>query len=293
MLAKRVAPLASLFLSACATTLSTMDTARPTPVGHVRANAAMGIYLPASPISTAMDAGKQALEKLHSNGSVKVTPQEAGDIYEAAVALALMPPSVLQEFMVRTGVLEDMDVGLRVATTALRLDAKYRFFESVDGSTSRHASVGFGVSKYLFKGPVFDTLDFLKDYVKFNDFSRWDFEVPVLYTYEKGEWFTFYAGAKYILSLFSFDQNLFELQRRVSQDASLPPMTEHRRTNMHFFGGVAGAGLGYKYVFVFAELNAGYTYARPSLYSFVDGETRERNLGGATLYPSLGLVLKI
>ena len=37
----------------------------------------------------------------------------------------------------------------------------------------------------------------------------------------------------------------------------------------------------------------GYTYLRPSLYSFTDGRTKPRNLDGFSVYPAIGIVVKI
>jgi hypothetical protein len=291
MKASRLLSLAAplLLLSGCATTLSTMDTARPTPVGHVRANAALGLYVPAGAALEIIDTGTDLADRA-KRLDARLTPEEAETLYEAALTGMLMPPAPLQEFMIRTGVHEDADVGLRLATTSVRLDAKYRFYGADDGHSRRDASIGLGGSKYTFKGLVFDVLDM----VDLGNFSRWDFEVPVLYSYERGEWLQAYLGAKYMISFFSYDENLMELQNRVASHAGLeaPPL-EHRKSTMHFVGGVGGVGLGYKYAFLFLELTAGYTMARPSIYSFVDRETRERKLGGFTLYPSVGLVLRI
>ena len=57
--------------------------------------------------------------------------------------------------------------------------------------------------------------------------------------------------------------------------------------NTHFFGSSVGIAAGYKYVWLMLELTAGYTYCRPTVFG------RERNIGGLTLYPAIGLQVKI
>jgi len=280
---------ATWLATGCATTLSTMDTARTTPVGHVRMDAATGLFIPTGPLVDILGAGDRALERL-TGGNDPLPAEEAQKLYDAALSLSLMPPAALQEVMIRTGVMEDMDVGLRLATTSLRADVKYRFFHSgTDNEASKHASVGLGASRYMFGGVVFDVLE----WIKIDDFSRWDFELPVLYSWEYKQFFTFHAGAKYVYTRFSLDPNFVELQNRLATTVSTPRVTDQVDSNMHFLGGLAGISAGYKYVFVMLELTAGYSWARPSVYSFIDGQTSERNLGGVTLYPSIGLVLKV
>lgn len=280
---------ATLLLGGCATTLSTMDTARTTPVKHVRANAAVGLYLPAGPlydlVTTGVDAAKAA-----RSGEQILDAAQAEKVYVAAVAVALMPPAPVQEAMIRTGILDDLDLGLRLATTSLRLDAKYRFFHRGDDlGVSHHASVGLGGSRYLFSSPVFQALDL----VEISDFSRWDLEIPLLYSLEARDILALYVGAKYVLTSFSLDGNLYGMQNLLASTMILPALTDRIDSRMHFFGGVLGLGAGYRYVFLFAEIGAGYLHARPRFYGFVENRVKEHDVGGVTLYPSVGLVVRI
>ncbi len=278
----------ALLSTGCATTLATRDTARPTPVKHVRIDYGYGYYIPTGPF---VDLGKAAVGVARNlkNGTTAVTPEEAQSLYLGGVGLALMPPAAVNELAVRTGIAEDADIGFKWASTALRLDVKYRFLHLGEDDTGRahHMSIGLGVSKYLFSNPVFSVLD----YVNMSDFSRWDFDVPLLYSWHVKEAFVLYTGAKYIFTRFSMDENLFKLAQ-IAGDLGLPDATDHISSTMHYGGALIGIMGGYKYVFVNLELNAGYTYARPRLYSFVDRQTKERNIGGVTLYPSFGMVVK-
>jgi hypothetical protein len=298
-----------LLASGCATTLSTMDTARTTPPGHVRAEAAMGVFVPAGPIGRLLDVGFDTADDLKAGKVTSLTAEQAEKVYEAAVATVVMPPAAVQEVALRTGIAENLDAGLRLSTTALRLDAKFRFLHVGEDRApedpkerarapvgwpsnpgiSHHMSVGASVSKYFFSSFVFDVLD----YVQLGDFSRWDFEFPLLYTVEVKDFLTFYGGLKYVLTRFSMDENLVNISKLVASLANAPPPTDQVNSKTHFVGGTAGLGVGYRYVFLYLELTGGYTSCKPRLYSFIDGQLRERDLGGVTLYPALGLVVRL
>jgi len=274
--------LALLLCCGCATTLSTMDTARTTDPGHVRVNAAMGVYVPAGTALRLVSDGTDLAKRLIAE-SRDPTVEELDKMFEAGLAVAVLPIAPVQELQIRTGIVRNLDAGLRLATTGARLDLKFRFWNGGD----QHASIGAGASKYFFSGPVFDALSF----VKIDDFSRWDFEVPLLFSSEAGETFRFYGGAKYVLSLFSMDEKLVKAQHVAEQNGS--PDVFRAKEKMHFVGGVAGIMLGFRHVFVALELTAGYTVAEPEIYSFVSKRPEKRSLGGVTLYPALGLVLAL
>jgi len=283
--------LTALLGTGCATTLSTLDTARTTPVGKVRCDVGRGIHLPiGSIVKGAVAAGAGVAQSIKSQKAT-ISPEDAEKLYEAGLATALNLPSDNLEFMIRTGLMEDLDVGLRYSITALRLDLKLRFFHvGVDDVTKNHnLSIGLGVSKYLFNNPVFEALE----YLKIDGFSRWDVEVPLLYSWEYKSYFAFYGGFKYIYTSFELDQNLYGIQKHVSNMANIAPITDSVRSDMHLFGGTIGLAGGAKNIWVYTELTAGYTYLRPTLYSFVDGKSRRRNLDGFSLYPAIGVVWRI
>lgn len=275
----------------CAMTMTTMDTARTTPVKHVRGNVGPGLFVPVGSIANGVIAAGKAVAGSLKNGQATLTNEEAEQLYEAALATALTPPAYQWEFQLRTGLSENVDAGVRYTGNQLRLDVKYRFYHAGldDEGKSTHMSIGLGVSKFLFSNVVFEVLD----YAKLGDFSRWDFEVPLLYSWEYRRYFVFYGGPKYIYTRFSMDENLYEIQKHVTGKADMPPITDSVDSSMHLFGGTIGLGGGWKYVWVYTELNAGYTLLRPSIYSFVDGQVKRRKLDGFAIQPAIGIVWKI
>jgi hypothetical protein len=279
--------------SGCATTLSTLQTADVTDVGQVEVTGGAGFYAPLGPVLTLVDQGIQqaaAMDEAQRSGQpYTFSEEDRQELLTAAIALAVMPPSQAFEVSARTGVWRDrMDVGLRYSVSALRLDTKFRILHQGEaekvpaiGSRSFDLSVGFGVSRYLFDNPLLDVLE----YVQLGEFSRWDFEAPLLASVDFGGVFGLYGGIRYVFSATSLDAQLVHDSLQASDmsgtDLALPP-TVHAQ----YLGGAAGVTLGYRWVHAMAELNAGYTVCNPILFG------RRRRLGGPTLYPAVGIGVK-
>lgn len=281
----------SLVSSGCATTLSSLQTARPVERGRVQAHMGFGVYAPVGQVIDAIALGAEEQQKLRDAAAAgepyEIDGPTASRLTSAAIALGAFPPAASYELAIRTGILErDWDVGFRYSVNAVRLDTKYRLvhLESPGGRQPTQGdrfdlAVGLGAGRYLFSGPLFDALEFLK----IDDFSRTDLEVPVYVSYEFGEIFKAYAVPKYVFARTSFDARLANFSQEVSVETGLD-LTLPDRVDAHFFGSTLGLALGYRYVHLYLELTGGYTHCAPTLF----GEARQ--LGGVTLYPALGLV---
>jgi len=284
--------LTGLLGSGCASTLSSHQTAKPVDPGHFQVSGGFGFYTPLGPTSAIIGAGvRQAgrlLEAISKNEQYALSEEDQQELLTAGIALAALPPSPTTEISVRTGVVQNLDAGVRYSLNAVRLDAKYRFFHQDDGpgvpegsQSSFDIAAGLGVSKYLFNNPLVDALQF----VKLGNFDRWDLEVPLYISWESGDVFRFYGGPKYIFSRTTFDERLVNTSGQASLitglDLSLPA-----RVDIHFVGATVGIMVGYKYVFLILELTGGYTFSNPVVLG------QRRDLGGATLFPNIGLALR-
>lgn len=286
---------AAFGLSGCASTLSTLQTGKTLEPGHVRIAAGMGVYVPAgqvvSAVSEGVDLSKRMASAVSKNEAVPWTPEDEQKVITSAVALAVLPPSALAELSVRVGVVENLDLGVRYSTNALRLDGKFRVFHEGEAMTDspldpkgRGTDVALmaGASKYLFKSPVLDLLD----YVKMGDFSRWDAEAAVIVSHEFSKYVGIYGAPKYVFSRTTMDATLVRVTQEtggvVKTDVAVPAQVD-----MHFVGATAGLRAGIPQISFFVELTFGTTFARPTLL----GQARE--LGGATLYPAAGLAVSL
>jgi hypothetical protein len=284
--------LALALATGCASPLSTMQTAKPLARGQFQVSLGAGLFVPVGPIATVADVGisdsDKFLDLIERGERVELSEEDQRRLLGAGIALAVAPPGPVTEIMVRGGVAENFDMGLRYSGISLRLDAKYRFLHrgsGENGPESRRRSfdmaLGVGVARHNFKSKVLDLLEV----VDIKDFSRYDVEVPLYISSEVGEIFKLYAAPKYIFSRTSLDEKLVDYSQDgkdvVGFDVSLPA-----RVNSHFVGSSFGVALGYKYVHLYAELTGGYTFCKPPVF----GE--KRNLGGPTFYPAVGIAFR-
>ena len=282
-----------LLASGCATTLSTMQTAVPLERGQVQVSAGLGAYAPLGTILDTAQIGKDQAERILdvvANGEdYTLTQEDQRRLLGAGISLAVAPPGVNYELMARTGLLKNLDGGVRYSSTQLRADLKYRFLHRADESldlheverTSKDLAIGLAVSRQIFSGPLVDALKF----VQMDDFSRWDIEVPLYASIDVGDVFKLYAAPKYVYSSTTIDQRLVDAEEEAGRIVNLPGVVPSR-VNGHFWGSTFGVAVGYRYVHLFAEFTGGYTSAKAEVL----GE--ERDLGGVTLYPAIGLAFK-
>lgn len=291
-----LALLALLSATGCASTLSSMQTAKPLARGQFQASGGAGLFIPAGQLGTVVDQGiaqgRAIQDALESGQPYRLTEEEAQKLLTAGVALVVAPPGVNNELMLRAGLLEgsELDVGLRLSTASFRGDLKLRLAHGGDPDDSplpEHKrksfdlALGVGVSRHFFKGPALEVLGV----VQLDDFSRWDVEVPLYASADFGDILKLYAVPKYVYARTSLDERLVDAVS-FGADVTGLELRLPARADSHFAGATAGLAIGYKFVHLYAELTAGYTWCRPELF----GQVRE--LGGVTLYPAVGLALK-
>ncbi|WP_426752357.1 hypothetical protein [Myxococcus sp. Y35] len=280
-------------LPGCASTLSTQQTARTLAPGQVQVTGGVGVFVPVGTLIKVVDAGidegEAARDAVEDDRPYTLSEEAQQRLLTAGVALMVAPPGANPELMIRMGVVDRVDVGLRYSGIALRGDVKVllahggddvgRFLEP--GQRSYDLALGIGVSRHFFSSPVLDVLEV----VEMGDFSRYDVEVPLYLSADWGDIFKLYAAPKYIYSRTRLDARLVDYAQQGKPvsgfDASLPATV-----GSHFFGSTVGLAVGYRYVHLYAELTAGYFRSRPQLFGM------ERDLGGVTLMPSVGLAIR-
>jgi hypothetical protein len=276
----------------CATNLSTLQTAKPLARGQFQVTVGSGLYVPVGQlvdvIDLGIDKGKEINDAVQRGESVHLSEEDQQRMLTAGLSLAVAPPGPVTEVTIRAGLADDIDVGLRYSGISLRLDTRYRFFHAGDGpqvaETNRKSfdmALGLAGARHSFKSPVLDVLKI----VQVDDFSRWDVEVPLYVSFDFGDIFRLYAAPKYIYSRTSLDERLVAAAQQ-GQDVTGFDVSLPAKVNSHFIGSSFGLSLGYKYVHVFAELTGGYTSCKPFLFG------QERNLGGATFYPAIGIAIR-
>lgn len=261
-----------LSLAACSTTLSTLQPAEPMQPGHVQAQAALDGVVPVSRIGAAVDRVATLGAKYIDDPKYKPTTEEQRRILAAGVGLGLSSPGVSPDIMVRVGVVKDLDVGFRYSGLAVHADGKYRFLTTSNPDHGLEGAISLGVSRALHSGLVFDALDFLH----VADYSRWNVEVPVIFGSRLGEYGHVWFGPKYIFTTYTLDGTLRNVGA-ISKTSG----------TIHHLGAFGGAAVGYKVVFVFAELTVMNMFANPEIFG------QPTDLGGIVIAPSGGLMLRL
>jgi len=278
--------LATLTTTGCGTTLSTMQPAETLRPGHFQANVGGNVNVPVSRIADAAGVVADLGDRYARDPGYRPSEAEQRSALAAGVGLGLSSPGPNPDLMLRYGILEDLDAGIRWSGLAAHVDGKYRFL----GGTSRPASSSFtdgigpdkdgtfqgaisiGVSKALYSGLVFDALD----YLNIGDYSRWNVEVPILFGKSLGDYGHVWFGPKYVYSHYSLDASL--------RNVGILPETSGSIHHIAAFGGIA---LGYKAVFVFTELTVAKMFAKPEVFG------QSTDLGGIVVVPSFGVMLRI
>ncbi|MCP3138099.1 hypothetical protein [Pyxidicoccus xibeiensis] len=286
--------LAGLLATGCATTLSTLQTARTLAPGQVQVSGGMGVFIPLGTlvevVDLGIDQGEEARDAVDEGRPYSLSEEAQQRLLTAGVALMVAPPGANPELMVRVGVVDRVDVGLRYSGISLRADAKVLLLHGGDaelgrrmepGQRSYDVALGVGAARHFFSSPVLDVLEV----VELDDFSRYDVEVPLYLSMDFGDIFKLYGAPKYVYSRTRLDQRLVDYSRQgkpvTGFDATLPATV-----GSHFLGSTVGLAVGYRYVHVFAELTGGYITCNPVLFG------AERNLGGVTVFPAFGVAVK-
>ncbi|MFL5349670.1 MAG: hypothetical protein ACJ8AT_33150 [Hyalangium sp.] len=284
--------LALALVTGCASNLSTLQTAKPLARGQFQVSLGAGAFVSAGQIGNAIelgiDQGKALDRAVRNHEPVRISEEDQQRMLTSGVALAVAPPGLVHEVMLRAGLADNLDVGLRYSGISWRADAKFRFFHSGDGEEvqenarrSFDMAIGLAGARHSFEGPVFDLLKI----VKLDDFKRYDVEVPLYMSTDFGDILRLYAAPKYIYSHTSLDEQLVNYAEQ-GYDVSGFDVRLPAKVKSEFVGSTFGISVGYKYVHVFAEFTGGYTFCKPFLFG------QQRNLGGATLYPAIGIAFR-
>lgn len=275
-----------------------MQTARTLRPGQIKAEMGVGVYVPVTQsinlTAQAIDLAGEGISAASEERKFDFNEKRQDDLITTSLALASLPPSYSYQYGMRVGIFENFELGGRYAINSIRIDAKYRFvhvgqseqswFDNIDDGETRRSfdvAIGFATSKYIFSNVVVAALQTFG----MGNFDRWDFEVPLYISFDVNRYFGIYAAPKYVFSNTRFDEKLRKFAN--SCDCEFIDTTIPGEVNMHFVGSTFGLRLGWPRFSVFAEVTGGNMFAR----TYILGKTRE--LGGFTLYPSIGFAITL
>lgn len=264
----------------CATSLSATHTASTVPKGQVEASIHTGILVPAGVLATALSEGKEAVKSMAGqagrDGTIEIPESAARSAMVAAAAIIAGPPAPVQEITVRYGVHDRVDVGLRYSGPAFRGESHVQLYRGPEW----RVAAGVGVARHTFGGGLLDLLE------KFDlaNFKRTDVDLAVLAGID-GDLGAFYLGPKLVWSKYSSEGLLIDGDRVVVTGPSGEPLAQapFQLGSSLLYGAVVGGRLGWKYVWVSAELGIYGSRYRPNILG------TEVDLGGLVVYPTIGL----
>jgi hypothetical protein len=257
----------------CATAISTVQPAEALPKGGWRVTLGTDVGVPVSRVADALDAAADVEKKVRDQGTNYMPTDEDRERYMSAIlGLALSAPGVGTDVMVRYGLGAKLDLGARWTTTGLHGDLKWQFLgDSSPDDAGWHGAISLGYANHSFDGLIFDVLDLLQ----VNDFSRNDFEAPIIIGKRLGPFARTWFGPKLIAAKVHVDAQLEKLDATLQTDDWV-----------YYAGGFAGLAAGWKGFEAYAELTVMDMFAKPTILG------RERDLGGIVIMPAIGVSAK-
>lgn len=271
----------------CAPALSTMQPATVAPHKHVDGGMGYGVSAPIAGISRSVGTAKDNVDRTQEGEPL--SDKDRDQIIRTSLGLALNPPSFGSQYRVGYGILEGTEVEIRYALSAWRLGARYQVIKP-DVPAALAASVGLGLSRYTFSLGV---PDYLEPIVDVDDFTRYDVDVPVLFG-ASHDIFHVWGGPKLVASFMSAGIDVC-----TEIDTSSKACTERAKASLDgrafYFAGQGGGAIGYKHVWLAAELTAAYVdvQATGTIQTSDVDEKRRFHFGDVILYPVIGLIIRI
>ena len=262
----------------CAPALSTFHPAHVADKGHFQAEVGMDFAIPTGTIEEVIEAGV-ALAGAASERELQEA--ERKEVFDAAVALTLNPPSPVQHIGLAYTPLKNWEIGLRYSVSALRLGTRFQILENKKHKVD--FSIGAGVSRYVLEFPVSSILGI----VELDDFTRWQFDFPIQVG-KSGDWYRVWGGPRIMLTTFgtALRMNL----PAVTGSPGDVELASFSGTGF-YLGAQGGFALGYKHVFFAVELTLAQLFSGGEL-RVLEQQVQEVDLDSFIVYPAFGLMLE-
>ncbi len=210
------------------------------------------------------------------------------EMFHNAVALALFPPAPMAEISMRAGLASNVDAGVRLTPLSARGDVKWRMVGGGEAENFSLAVLG-GAEYFMYDFLFGDVQEFLQDrydlfaHIEVKNPRRADAELALI---GSGEILTIlhpYAALKYRAGMFEIP-----LVLHIEHPDHDPVAVEDTVSGLiHYAGGTAGMGVGWRFLRAFAEVTAMMAVSNAAILGeYVD-------VGGLTVYPSLGLAIEL
>lgn len=202
----------------------------------MQAEAGFDISYPTRTIADVIDAA-EAVEDVADERVL--TEEEVRQIAEGGAGLGFSPPALIGHLGVAVAPVKRVELGVRLASSGWRLGARYQLLEQ--DAAGVDLSAGFGLGTALVKPPIESALDT----VTVDSYSRVNVDVPLTLG-RHGNWYRWWVGSRFLYSRATQTMTVeLPYDLRVNGEVAGSGV---------YVGGLAGAALGYRSVFVGPEL---------------------------------------
>jgi hypothetical protein len=259
----------------CASAISSFTPAHVGPKGQWSAQAGIDVAVPTGSIGSLVDAGKALAEAARTR---QLGEDEKIRLFAAGVNLALNTPAFVQHIAVTYNPADRWQGSLGYAGGAWRLAGRHQWLAQEDDGAD--LSVGIGVSRYARNFPLADIIDL----IDIDGYRRWTLDLPIAIG-RHGRYHRLWTGPKVAFIHQSAKLVLHSPQRG---DVAAHDDEAGMSGNASLWGGHAGAALGYKSVFLGAELTIARLIGTAELNVF--GRTTRADTSSWVISPGLALM---
>ncbi len=272
-------------LGGCAANLATLQGPETLEQGQLSASGEVGFGLPLGTTGRAVKAGVDLADGAYDYGQSgePVALETLAGAVGAGMGLALSPPGTVYGASLRVGVLDNLDLGLRLSSSDIKLDTKIRVVDGGERGVS-HA-IGLAFHKHRFEGLVFDVFDPIQKVstiipgLELQEPKRWDVSARWLTGARPGENLKVYGGLEARLGRYEVPWFL------TGEDYGWPEIVqlEEQKGWNPILNGTGGIAVGKDPVWVRGELNLAYSLARTEVLNL------PVNFGGVSVFPAASL----
>jgi len=290
---RRFAVLALSILSgaqmACSTTQTNMTSARTLEPGEVEANLNAQANVNSTPVRTGIRAGERFQSEVRNTPEDETISEETfREGLDFAVASALFRPRGSAEAGARVGLsdapLEGIDAGLRYNGSTIKADAKLQYWSSEKGRFAASVQPAFGFQSSVASSTV--------ESITLTDWSRFDYDLLAPVGASFGEVLRLWFAPRFLYSRISTSPKFGDRLRERLPENLRGEIERRRRAlfgggeDIYYVGFNVGGSVGYKHVYLAAEVSASRMIFRPDLLG------QQRDLSGFSFMPAAGLIVQ-
>jgi hypothetical protein len=215
-------------------------------------------------------------------GHGALSPQDTDLLVRAGTAVVVQPPSVGGSVSAAVGLSRRFALSLRASGNAARGALRWQFLRVAPGF---YGSLGVGVSTYFYGFPV---QQFVPD-LSLDDFSRVELDVPLSFGVS-GKLGHLWFGPKLVFS--SYDARITACVDGTAGSCAREATLGVGGTAF-YVAGQLGAAIGWKRVWLAAELTVAYVSASADVALSMSGRSAQHRVSsdGIVLQPAIGLLV--